>query len=151
MRRSVNVPMGGALACALLLCASPAHAEAPLPSWADGAARTAILEFVQATTTPGTPSFVPAAERVAAFDQDGTLWVEHPVYAQVVYCLERLPAVVKARPELAKAEPFRTVMSGSREAMAGLSVKDLEEVAAATLTGMSVEQFQADVRKWLAE
>jgi phosphoserine phosphatase len=151
MRRSVNVVTAGVLACALLLGALPVRAEDPLPSWADGAAKTAVLEFVRATTTPGSPSFVPAADRVAAFDQDGTLWVEHPVYAQVVYCLERVPAVVKARPELANVEPFKTVMSGSREAMAKLSMKDLEKIAVATLTGMSVERFQADVRKWLAE
>ena len=151
MRRSVNVLIGGFLACASLLGAFPVHADDPLPSWAEGVAKTAILEFVQATTTPGSPSFVPAPERVAAFDHDGTLWVEHPVYAQVVYCLERVPAVVRARPELAKVEPFATVMSGSREAMARLSVKDLEKIAVATLTGMSVEQFQADVRRWIAE
>jgi phosphoserine phosphatase len=106
---------------------------------------------VRATTTPGSPSFVPVAERIATFDQDGTLWVEHPVYAQLVFCLDRVPALVKARPELAKVEPFRTVMSGDRAAMARLSMKDLEKIAVATLTGMSVETFRAEVTTWLAE
>jgi hypothetical protein len=69
--------------------------------------------------------FVPPAERIATFDQDGTLWVEHPMYSQVVYCLERVPAVVKAKPELAKEEPFKTVLSGDREAIAKLSTDDL--------------------------
>src|SRR5262245_44432696 len=73
------------------------------------------------------------------------------MYTQVVYCLERLPAVVKAKPELAKVEPFKTVMSGNREAMAKLSMKDLEKIMAATLTGMSVDEFRAEVKKWLAE
>jgi hypothetical protein len=83
----------------------------PLPSWNEGAAKKAIVDFVQATTTQGSPQFVPPAERIATFDQDGTLWVEHPMYSQVMYCLERVPALVKAKPELAKVEPFKTVLS----------------------------------------
>ena len=70
-----------------------AHAQGdPLPSWNDGAAKQAIVGFVQATTTQGGPQFVPPAERIATFDQDGTLWVSHPIYAQVMYCLDRVPA-----------------------------------------------------------
>jgi phosphoserine phosphatase len=122
-----------------------------LPSWNGGPAKQAILSFVKETTDATSPRFVPPAERIATFDQDGTLWVSHPVYAQLIYCLDRVPALVKAKPELAKVEPFRTVMSGNREAMATLSMKDLEKIAVATLTGMSVEAFQADVRKWLTE
>ena len=69
------------------------HAQTdPLPSWNEGAAKKAIVEFVQTTTTPGSPNFVPPAERIATFDQDGTLWVEHPIYAQVMYCLDHVPA-----------------------------------------------------------
>jgi phosphoserine phosphatase len=92
---------------------------------------------------------VPPEARIATFDQDGTLWVEHPMYSQVMYCLERVPAVVKAKPELAKVEPFKTVLSGNREAMAKLSMKDLEKILAATLTGMSVDEFNAEAKKWL--
>ncbi len=121
----------------------------PLPSWNEGAARKAIVSFVKETTDPGSPRFVPAGERVATFDQDGTLWVEQPVYAQLVYCLDRVPALVKAKPELAGVEPFRTVLTGDRAAIAKLTAKDLERIAVATLTGMSVEDFQADVRRWL--
>ena len=131
---------------------APSFAQTdPLPSWNDGAAKKAIVEFVQATTTQGSPKFVPPAERIATFDQDGTLWVEHPIYAQVMYCLDRVPAVVKAKPELAKVEPFKTVMSGNREAIAKLSMDDLLKIVAATLTGMSVDEFNAEVKKWLAE
>ena len=134
----------------LLLLVAQAHAQGnPLPSWNDGAAKKAIVEFVQATTTQGSPSFVPPAERVATFDQDGTLWVEHPMYTQVVYCFDRVPAVVKAKPELANVEPFKTVMSGNREAMAKLTMDDLFKILAATLTGMSVEDFKAEAKKWL--
>ena len=77
----------------------------PLPSWNEGAAKTAIIAFVKDTTTQGSPKFVPPAERVATFDQDGTLWVEHPIYTQVMFVLESVPALVKAKPELAKVAP----------------------------------------------
>ena len=140
-----------ALAALLVL---GAHAQAqtdPLPSWNDSAAKSAIVEFVQAITTQGSPKFVPQAERIATFDQDGTLWVEHPMYSQVMYILESVPALVKAKPELAKGEPFKTVMSGNREAIAKLPEGDLIKVAAATLTGMPVETFQAAVANWIAE
>jgi phosphoglycolate phosphatase-like HAD superfamily hydrolase len=142
---------GGLLALVASLAVSP-HAFAqsdPLPSWNDGPAKKAIVEFVQATTDQSSPKFVPPAERIATFDQDGTLWVSHPMYTQVMYCLERVPAVVKAKPELAKVEPFKTVLSGNREAMAKLSMPDLEKILAATLTGMSVEDFRAEAKKWL--
>ena len=123
----------------------------PLPSWQEGAAKKAIVDFVSATTTQGSPQFVPTEARIATFDQDGTLWVEHPMYSQVIYCLDRVPALVKAKPELAKVEPFKTVMTGNLEAIAKLPMKDLEKILAATLTGMPVEQFNAEVKRWVAE
>jgi phosphoserine phosphatase len=135
---------------ALLAIGAQALAQTdPLPSWNDGAAKQAIVAFVQATTDQSSPTFVPPEARIATFDQDGTLWVEHPMYSQVIYCLERVPAVVKAKPELANVEPFKTVLSGNREAMAKLSMKDLEKILAATLTGMSVDEFNAEAKKWL--
>jgi phosphoglycolate phosphatase-like HAD superfamily hydrolase len=120
-----------------------------LPSWNDGPAKQAIFDFVRATTDQAGATFVPPEERIATFDQDGTLWVEHPMYTQVVYCLERVPAVVAKRPELKNIEPFKTVLSGNREAMAKLSLRDLEKILAATLTGMSVEEFKVEASKWL--
>jgi phosphoglycolate phosphatase-like HAD superfamily hydrolase len=120
-----------------------------LPSWNDGPAKQAIFDFVRATTDQSTPSYVLPKDRIAVFDQDGTLWVEHPMYTQVVYCLERVPAVVAKKPELRNVEPFKTVLSGNREAMAKLSMRDLEKILAATLTGMSVEEFNDEARKWL--
>ena len=134
----------------LLVLSTYAQAGDPLPSWNDGAAKQAIVGFVQVTTTQGNPQFVPPAERIATFDQDGTLWVEHPMYTQVMYCLERVPALVKAKPGLATSEPFKTVLSGNREAIAKLSLKDLEKILAATLTGMSVDEFNAEVKTWIA-
>ncbi len=144
----------GTLALAALLPLS-AIAEAPstveaLPSWNDGAAKQAIVDFVKVTTDKSSPDFVPTEERIATFDQDGTLWVEHPMYSQVMYSLERVPALVKAKPELANVEPFKTVLSGDREAMAKLTTHDLEKILAATLTGMTVEDFTAEAEKWMA-
>ncbi len=122
----------------------------PLPSWNDGPARQAIIEFVQATTDSAKPTFVPPEQRIATFDQDGTLWVEHPIYSQVVYCLERVPELVKAKPELKDVEPFKTVMSGDREAIARLPMHELEKILAATLTGMTIDEFTGQVSKWIA-
>lgn len=136
---------------ALLATAAQAQvtAGAPLASWNDGPAKQAIIDFVRATTDQGSPKFVPAEDRVATFDQDGTLWVEHPIYSQVVYCLDRVPAVAEQKPELKKIEPFKTALSGNREAIAKLSLHDLEAILAATLTGMSVDAFEAEADKWV--
>src|SRR5262245_4481087 len=136
---------------ALAWSTSAASAQTdPLPSWNDGPAKKAIMDFVQATTTPGAPTFVPPAERAAGFDQDGTTWVEHPMYTQVIYCMERVPAVVAQKPELKNAEPFKTVLSGNREAIAKLSTKDILKILAATLSGMTVDEFRSEVKAWLA-
>jgi phosphoglycolate phosphatase-like HAD superfamily hydrolase len=131
---------------------SPARAQTdPLPSWNDGAAKQAIISFVTDTTTEGAATFVPPEHRIATFDQDGTLWVEHPMYSQVIYALDRVGALVKAKPELAEVEPFKTVLTGDLEKIAKLGMPGLEKVLAATLTGMDVEQFQSEVATWMAE
>src|ERR1700745_2311873 len=109
------------------------RAQDPLPSWNDGPAKQAIVEFVKATTTQGSPQFVPPEQRVATFDQDGTLWVEQPMYTQVIFCLERVPALVQQRPEPQAKAPL----------------KEFGEILTATMSGMSVEDFQAEAKKWL--
>ena len=91
-----------------------------LPSWNDGAVKQAIVDFVRATSDRSSSSYVDPVDRIAVFDQDGTLWVEHPMYTQVVYCLDRVPDVVAKKPELKNREPFKTVLSGNREAIARL-------------------------------
>jgi phosphoglycolate phosphatase-like HAD superfamily hydrolase len=127
------------------------QAQDPLPSWNDGPNKQAIVAFVKTTTEVGAPKFVPPAERVATFDQDGTMWVEQPIYSQLMYCLARVGPLVKAKPELAKVEPFKTVLSGDRAAIAKLATADLIKLAAATLSGMTTEEFQAQVKPWLAK
>jgi phosphoglycolate phosphatase-like HAD superfamily hydrolase len=137
----------------LALCIISSHTQAaddPLPSWNDGPVKQAILDFLQTTTDSSNAKFVAPEQRIATFDQDGTLWVEHPIYTQVVYCLDRVPAVVAKRPELKNVEPFKTVLSGNREAIAKLTLPDLEKILAANLTGLTVDEFQAEAQKWLA-
>jgi phosphoserine phosphatase len=153
IRRTQNL-ITIALACMVVFMTTAAQADDPLASWNDGPAKQAIVEFVKATTTQGSPQFVPPEERIATFDQDGTLWVEHPMYTQVMYCLEKVPALAKAKPELAKVAPFSTVLEvlhGDRAAMEKLTMDDLVKILAATLTGMSLDEFSAEVKKWLAE
>ena len=141
-----------ALSTPFLSASASAQTAAPgglLPSWNDGAAKQAILDFVLATSDRSSPSYVVPEDRIAVFDQDGTLWVEQPMYTQVIYCLDRVPDVVAKKPELKNKEPFKTVLSGNREAIARLSMQDLYKILAATMSGMTVEEFNAEAKKWL--
>jgi phosphoglycolate phosphatase-like HAD superfamily hydrolase len=139
----------------VLLEISDANAEtmsataSPLPSWNEGPAKQAIINFVHETTNTNNRNFVPQDERVATFDQDGTLWVEQPIYSQLMYCLERVPMLVKAKPELAYIEPFKTVMSGNSAAISKLSTHEFEIIAVSTLTGMTVDQFSLEATAWV--
>jgi phosphoglycolate phosphatase-like HAD superfamily hydrolase len=144
-------PILGALAAITLAASAPRAQADPLPSWNEGSAKVAIVAFVQGTTTQGGPNFVPAEERIATFDQDGTLWTEHPAYSQLMYIFDRVPALVKADPKLAAVEPFKTVMSRNMEAISKLSMLDLEKLAGATLSGMTLDEFHSQVAAWLAQ
>jgi hypothetical protein len=124
-------------------------ASSQLASWNDGPARRAVIDFVSATTDETSKTFVPIAERVATFDQDGTLWVEHPMYTFMTYCFERVPMLVKEKPDLKEVEPFKTVLSGNLENIDRLTVPDLEKILSATLTGMTVDEFKVEVTNWL--
>jgi phosphoglycolate phosphatase-like HAD superfamily hydrolase len=130
--------------------AQTAASSAALPSWNDGPAKQAILDFVRTTTDASSPTFVPPEERIATFDQDGTLWVEQPMYGQLMYCIDRIPLLTGDRELLKHVPPFRDVLSGNREAIANLSQLDLELIAVTTLSGMTVDEFAAEARKWLA-
>ena len=139
-----------ALSSLLVLCA-PAHAQSdPLPSWNDGAAKQAIVTFVKETTTQGNPKFVDPVARIATFDQDGTTWVEQPLYSQVMFAFHQLGVIAAKDPKLKEVEPFRTVLAGDREAMAKLTLPELEKILAVTHTGMTVEVFQKSVQDWIA-
>src|SRR5215831_11317475 len=123
-RRSVisNVAAFPLLSTPIFRTSGWAQSADPLPSWNNGAAKQAIIGFVQATTDMSSPNFVSQEARIATFDQDGTLWVEHPMYTQVMYCLERVPTLVKQKPQLRERQPFKTILSGDREAIAKLSL-----------------------------
>jgi phosphoglycolate phosphatase-like HAD superfamily hydrolase len=130
--------------------AQTATSSDALPSWNEGPAKQAILNFVRDTTDQTGPKFVPPGERIATFDQDGTLWVEHPVYSQMMYCLDRVPVLAKQKPALKNVEPFKTVLSGDRDAIAKLPLRDLEKIILVTLTEMTTDEFEAEGKKWLA-
>ena len=123
----------------------------PLPSWNEGTAKKAIIDFVHNTTEKSSSNYVAPEDRIATFDQDGTLWVEHPLYGQLMYCFDRVPDLVAAKPELKEVEPFKTVMSGDRAAISKLTLPDLEKIAGYTLSGMSEDQFTTQVKAWLAK
>src|SRR5438128_11063601 len=135
-----------ALACLVVFMTTNAKAADPLASWNDGAAKQAIVEFVKATTTQGNPQFVPPEARIATFDQDGTLWVEHPMYTQVTYCLERVAALGKTRPELKNKKPYKSVLFVNRDAMANLSQDDLTKILTNTLTVMPVDYIIGEAK-----
>jgi phosphoserine phosphatase len=144
------------VACAaiLALCVTSWHvwaAEDPLPSWNDGAAKQAIVKFVNAVTTTGGADYVAPADRIATFDQDGTLWVEHPVYTQAMFALDRVHELAPQHPEWKTKEPFKAVLAGNREAMAKFSEGDWAEIIGATHAGMSTEAFLGIVGNWLAK
>jgi hypothetical protein len=140
---------------ALLALGAPRSASAagtdPLPSWNEGDAKKAIVDFVQATTTNGSPKFVPPAERIATFDQDGTTWVEHPIYSQVVFALDRVVALAPQHPEWKTKQPFASVLANDKAAMARFTLPDLEAIVAVTHTGMTVDAFPPIVKDWVAK
>src|SRR5271169_1386825 len=124
--------------------------ENPLPSWNKGAARDAILSFVKETTEKSSSKYVEPKDRVATFDQDGTLWTEHPLYTQAMFGLHRLGTMAPQHPDWKETEPFKSVLSGDLEAMSKFTEKDWLEILAVTHAGMSSEDFLALVKPWIA-
>ena len=122
----------------------------PLPSWNDGAAKESIVRFVAEVTKEGGPNYVQPGDRIATFDQDGTTWVSHPLYAQAVFALDRIRELAPNHPEWKNEEPFKSVITGDREAMAKFGESDWEIIIAATHTGMSTGDFLEIVNKWLS-
>jgi len=147
MRRAVFATLCVALAAGAAGAQAPSGD--PLPSWNDGPAKAAILEFVRGAVDEASPNFVPPAERIATFDQDGTLWVEQPIYGQVMFALARVKALAPEHPEWKEKEPFKSILSGDREAMAKFTIQDFEMVVAETHSGMTVEEFGSLVKAWL--
>jgi phosphoserine phosphatase len=138
------------LALLMLAFALPASAADPLPSWNEGATRQRLLDFVAEVTDPASASFVPPAERIAVFDNDGTLWSEQPAYFQLLFALDRVKALAPQHPEWKTEEPFASLIKGDvKGALAG-GEHALMQIIMATHAGMTTEQFGAVVQEWLA-
>ena len=136
----------------LLTCGSASlwAADDPLPSWNDTAPKQAIVAFVERVTKQGSPDFVPVPERIATFDNDGTLWAEQPMYVQGLFLVDRVKALALHHPEWHTQEPFASLLKGDMRSVAAAGEKGLLEMLAATHTGMTTEEFSTTVRDWIA-
>ena len=133
-----------------VFCSSSAFAENPLlPSWNEGASKQAIITFVEAVTDKNSPDFVPIPERIAVFDNDGTLWSEHPAYFQLYFAMDRVKEMAAAHPEWKTTQPFQAVLEGDMKSLAAAGKKGLIELVMATHAGMSTDEFSAIVTNWL--
>src|SRR5208282_4478746 len=140
----------GLALCVLLLGTAGAHAQRdPLPSWNNGPAKQAIISFVRDTTEKSSSKYVEPKDRVATFDQDGTLWTEHPVYTQAMFAFHRLGVMAPQHPDWKSTEPFKSVLAGDHEAMGKFTEKDWMEIIAVTHAGMGTEEFLALVKPWI--
>jgi phosphoserine phosphatase len=142
--------LGLALCFLTAFAASAVRAEGALPSWSDSDARRAIIGFVDRVTTPGSPDYVPPAERIAVFDNDGTLWSEQPLYVQLAFALDRVKALAPRHPEWKDKQPFKAALEGDTKALAESGEHGLLELVMATHAGSTTEEFAAIVADWLA-
>ncbi|MFJ4067361.1 HAD family hydrolase [Pseudomonas sp. NPDC089996] len=134
----------------LLLAPLVSQATEPLPSWNDGASRQAIVSFVDTVTEAGGKHYVPVPERIAVFDNDGTLWSEQPLYFEVMFSLDEVRRLAPDHPEWKTEQPFKAVLEDDRKALADSGMDGMLKIVAATHAGVSTEQFIARTRQWLA-
>jgi len=139
-----------ALVSVLAFTAAISHAADPLPSWNNGKARQSIVDFVEKVTKPGSPDFVPAAERIATFDNDGTLWAEQPMYFQFLFAFDRVKVLAPQHPEWKDKEPFASLLKGDLKGALAGGEKALMEIVGATHSGLTTEEFEKIVREWIA-
>jgi phosphoglycolate phosphatase-like HAD superfamily hydrolase len=142
----------GSFLIALVLYAGTASAQASdsLLSWNDGIAKKAITDFVAKVTKVGGPDYVPIPERIAVFDNDGTLWSEQPMYVQMVFAFDRVKALVPQHPEWKEKQPFKAALEGDMKTLLASGEEGLIELMVATHTGMTTDEFAEIVKKWLA-
>lgn len=141
------------IAATAMILSGPALAQTadPLPSWNDGPTKEAIVGFVEKVTEKGGPDYVASADRVATFDNDGTLWLEQPMYTQLAFALDRVKALAPEHPEWKDAQPFKAVLDNDMKTLAASGEKGLVQLIAATHAGMSPEEFQQIVGDWLEQ
>jgi phosphoserine phosphatase len=137
-----------ALIGGLLLAATVSHAADPLPSWNAGAVKQSIVDFVARVTRPGSPGFVPPAERIAVFDNDGTLWIEQPIYVQFAFALDRVKALAPQHPEWKTTPPFSSLLEGDVAAALAGGEKAILDIVMATHAGITTDEFAKVVREW---
>ena len=147
MRR--NFMLAAALTASIGVSSAAAAADA-LPSWKEGKTKQATVQFVKQVTTKGGPKFVPSAERIAVFDNDGTLWAEQPMYFQAAFVIDRVKALAPKYPEWKEKEPFKSVLAGDMGGVNAAGMKGLLELVGATHGGMTSDEFDKIVRDWLA-
>jgi phosphoglycolate phosphatase-like HAD superfamily hydrolase len=123
----------------------------PLPSWNDTAPRKNIIAFVERVTKEGSPDFVPVADRIATFDNDGTLWLEYPMYTQIDFALDRVKQLAPQHPGWKNKQPFKGVLDGDMKAVMATGEKGLLQIVAATSTGMSSAEYEKIVSDWIAQ
>jgi len=138
------------LVAALTLTTAVARPADPLPSWNEGPAKKSIVAFVTKVTTKGSLDFVSPAERIATFDNDGTLWAEQPMYFQLFFALDRVKAVAPQHPEWKDQEPFASLLRGDLQALLAGGEKAILEIVMATHAGMTTQEFEEIVRDWIA-
>jgi phosphoglycolate phosphatase-like HAD superfamily hydrolase len=141
---------GRSLALLLFFGVSLARADDLLPSWNDTDSKNAIVGFVEKVTRQGSPDFVPAAERIAVFDNDGTLWAEHPIYFQVQFAIDRVKALAPQHPEWKDKEPFASIIKGDDSAALDEGLESVARIIVATHSGMTTEEFEEIVKEWIA-
>jgi phosphoglycolate phosphatase-like HAD superfamily hydrolase len=134
---------------ALCVTSSVKAADDPLPSWNDGPTKQSIVNFVMAVTKEGGPDYVKPEERVATFDNDGTLWIEMPMYNQFVFAVDEVKSQANQHPEWKDKEPFKSVLAGDMKAVAAMGEKGMLEIVAATHSGMTTVEFNKSVKEWL--
>lgn len=127
----------------------PSRADDPLPSWNNGAARQSILRFIDRITREDSPDFVPPSERIAVFDNDGTLWAEQPMYFQFLFVLDRIKALAPRHPEWRTQEPFASLLRGNVKSVLAGGERALGQLLMATHAGMTSEEFEKVVRDWI--
>ena len=149
VRNAVVVVLMG-FCCVILPYSNALAQNDPLPSWNSGAVRTSITDFVARVTTPGGADFVPPAERIAVFDNDGTLWCEQPIYFQAAFALDRVKAMAPHHPEWKSQQPFKAFLSGDKKALAEQGEKGLLTLVTAAHSGMTTDEFAKSVADWLA-
>jgi phosphoserine phosphatase len=149
MRMALRIRIVCLVFAALLAAFTAAAQTDPLPSWNDGPTKQAIVEFVQKVTDESSPQFVPEAERIATFDNDGTLWPSHPMYTQLVFALDRIRTLAPQHPEWKSKQPFKAVLENDLKALAAAGEKGMVELVMASHAGMSTAEFEAIVTDWL--